>query len=163
MRQLTLVVILTIIIVFSLLVVSFRSVKNALLIIINIPLALSGGLLILFITGSTLSVPSIVGFIALIGIAVQDGIVLINHINGHRKKGVGIKEAVIRGGNNKIRPVLMTTFTTMLGLLPLAIRNVTGSEIQRPLAFVVMFGLLFSTLLTLVVLPSLYVLIERKK
>ena len=163
MRQLTLVVILTIIIVFSLLVVSFRSVKNALLIIINIPLALSGGLLILFITGSTLSVPSIVGFIALIGIAVQDGIVLINHINGHRKKGAGIKEAVIRGGNNKIRPVLMTTFTTMLGLLPLAIRNVTGSEIQRPLAFVVMFGLLFSTLLTLVVLPSLYVLIEKEK
>jgi cobalt-zinc-cadmium resistance protein CzcA len=163
MRQLTLVIILTIIIVFSLLVVSFRSVKNALLIIINIPLALSGGLLILFITGSTLSVPSIVGFIALIGIAVQDGIVLINHINRYRKKGVGIKEAVIRGGNNKIRPVLMTTFTTMLGLLPLAMRNVTGSEIQKPLAFVVMFGLLFSTLLTLVVLPSLYVLIERGK
>lgn len=163
MKQLTLVVILTIIIVFCLLIVSFRSFKNALLIIINIPLALAGGLMILFITGSTLSVPSIVGFIALIGIAVQDGIVLVNHINGNRRKGLDVREAVIQGGNNKIRPVLMTTFTTMLGLLPLAMRNVTGSEIQRPLAFVIMFGLLFSTLLTLIVLPTFYVAMEKIK
>jgi cobalt-zinc-cadmium resistance protein CzcA len=161
MQQLTVVVLLTIVIVFSLLVVSFRSMKNALLIVINIPLALSGGMLILLITGSTLSVPSIVGFIALIGIAVQDGIVLVNHINGYRQKGLSVREAVILGGNNKLRPVLMTTFTTMLGLLPLALRNITGSEIQKPLAFVVMFGLFFSTLLTLIVLPALYVAMEK--
>ena len=161
MQQLTVVVLLTIVIVFSLLVVSFRSMRNALLIVINIPLALSGGMLILLITGSTLSVPSIVGFIALIGIAVQDGIVLVNHINGYRQKGLSVREAVVRGGNNKLRPVLMTTFTTMLGLLPLALRNVTGSEIQKPLAFVVMFGLFFSTLLTLIVLPALYVALEK--
>ena len=163
MRQLTLVVILTVIIVFCLLFVSFRSFKNALLIIINIPLALAGGLMILFITGSTLSVPSIVGFIALIGVAVQDGIVLVNHINSQRKKGMSVRDAVVIAGNNKLRPVLMTTFTTMLGLVPLAVRNVTGSEIQRPLAFVIMFGLLFSTLLTLVVLPALYAWMEREK
>ncbi len=161
MRQLTLVVILTIIIVFCLLIVSFRSIKNALLIIINIPLALAGGLMILFITGSTLSVPSIVGFIALIGIAVQDGIVLVNHINGYRKKGLEVREAVVRAGNNKLRPVLMTTFTTMLGLMPLALRSATGSEMQKPLAFVIMFGLLFSTLLTLLVLPALYTTMEK--
>ena len=161
MRQLALVVVLTIIIVFCLLFVSFKSFKNALLIIINIPLALVGGLFILLVTGSTLSVPSIVGFIALIGVAVQDGIVLVNHINGNRKKGMPVKEAVIKGGNNKLRPVLMTTFTTVLGLLPLALRNVTGSEIQRPLAFVIIFGIMFSTLLTLVVLPALYLALER--
>ena len=162
MRQLTVVVLMTIIIVFCLLTVSFRSIKHALLIIINIPLALAGGVLILVITGSTISVPSLVGFIALIGIAVQDGIVLITHINRNRRQGMDLEEAVVLGGNNKIRPVLMTTFTTMLGLVPLALRNVTGSEIQKPLAFVIMFGLLFSTLITLVVLPTLYVAIERR-
>jgi len=161
MRQLTLVVILTIIIVFCLLMISFRSFKNALLIVINIPLALAGGLMILFITGSTLSVPSIVGFIALIGIAVQDGIVLVNHINGYRKKGLVVREAVVKAGNNKLRPVLMTTFTTMLGLVPLALRSATGSEMQKPLAFVIMFGLLFSTMLTLLVIPALYATMEK--
>jgi len=163
MKQLTIVVILTIIIVFCLLVASFRSFKNALLIIINIPLAMAGGIMILFITGNTFSVPSIVGFIALIGIAVQDGIVLVSHINGYRESGHSILNAVIKGGNTKLRPVLMTTFTTMLGLVPLAMRNVTGSEIQKPLAFVIMFGLLFSTIITLVVLPTLYIMIEKEK
>jgi cobalt-zinc-cadmium resistance protein CzcA len=163
MRQLTLVVILTIIIVFCLLVVSFKSIKQALLIIFNIPLALVGGMLILFITGLTLSVPSIVGFVALIGIAVQDGIVLVNHMNRYRLNGMDLKEAVITAGNTKLRPVLMTTLTTMLGLLPLAVRNVTGSEIQKPLAFVIIFGLFFSTLLTLVVLPALYTVMERNR
>lgn len=161
MRQLTIVVILTVIIVFCLLVVSFRSFKNALLIIINIPLALVGGIIILFITGTTLSVPSIVGFIALIGIAVQDGIVLISHINNYRESRMNVQEAVIKAGNNKLRPVLMTTFTTMLGLIPLALRNVTGSEIQKPLAFVIMFGLLFSTIITLGILPTLYAAVEK--
>lgn len=162
MKQLTIVVILTITIVFCLLGVSFRSVKNALLILINIPLALVGGIIILFITRTTLSVPSLVGFIALIGIAVQDGIVLVSHINGYRAQGMDVHEAVIKAGNNKIRPVLMTTFTTMLGLVPLAVRNVTGSEIQQPLAIVIMFGLLFSTIITLGVLPTLYAYFERK-
>lgn len=168
LKQLTLVVIFTIGIVFFLLIISFRSVKDGLLIIINIPLAIAGGLMILFITNSTLSVPSIVGFIALIGIAVQDGIVLTKHITTYRHTGLSVREAVIKAGNNKLRPVLMTTFTTMLGLVPLAVRNVTGSEIQKPLAFVIIFGLLFSTLLTLLVLPALYTVMntpgeEQKK
>jgi cobalt-zinc-cadmium resistance protein CzcA len=162
MQQLSLIIVLTIILVFCLLVVSFRSIRQALLILFNIPLALTGGIVILSIAGHTLSVPSIVGFIALIGIAVQDGIVLISHINGNRKKGMGLEEAVITAGTNKLRPVLMTTFTTIFGLLPLVLRNVTGSEIQKPLASVVMFGLAFSTLLTLVVLPVLYVSMESR-
>jgi len=161
LRQLTIVIAMTIIIVFSLLVVNFRSAKNAFLIIINIPLALAGGIMILTITGNTLSVPSLVGFIALIGVAVQDGIVLVSHINGFREKGIELREAIVRGANNKLRPVLVTTFTTLLGLLPLAIRNVTGSEIQRPMAIVIMFGLVLSTLITLVVLPTLYAALEK--
>ena len=119
--------------------------------------------MILFVTGNTLSVPSIVGFIALIGIAVQDGIVLVSNINNYRKQGLSVYEAVVKGGNNKLRPVLMTTFTTMLGLLPLVLRNVTGTEIQKPLAFVIMFGLLFSTFITLVVLPTFYAAMEGNK
>ncbi|HDQ00100.1 MAG TPA: efflux RND transporter permease subunit [bacterium] len=162
-RQLTVVIVLTLIIVFLLLTLSFRSFKNALLIIINIPLALAGGIIILFISGNTISVPSIVGFIALIGISVQDGIVLVNHINHNRQSGMNVAEAVAQAGSNKIRPVLMTTFTTMLGLIPLAVRNVTGSEMQKPLALVIMFGLLFSTVITLGVLPALYAMINREK
>jgi len=163
MRQLVLVVFLTIAIVFALLVLSFKSFSNALLILINIPLALAGGMLILFFTGHTLSVPSIVGFIALIGIAVQDGIVLVTHLNNYKKKGMDPVSAAVKAGSNKLRPVLMTTLTTMLGLVPLALRNATGSEIQQPLAIVIMFGLLFSTLLTLLVLPSFYVALERRR
>ena len=161
MRQLTFAVLLTIVIVFSLLVVSFRSMKNALLIIINIPLALVGGMIILAVTKSTLSVPSIVGFIALTGIAVQDGIVLVSHITNYRAKGMSVMDAIVKSGNNKIRPVLMTTFTTMLGLVPLALSSSTGAEIQRPLALVIMFGLFCSTAVTLLVLPTLYLAVER--
>lgn len=163
MRQLALAVIATVIIVFCLLVVSFHSFRNALLILVNIPLALVGGVIILYLTGNTLSVPSIVGFIALTGIAVQDGIVLVSHITGYRREGLSVREAVVEGGMNKIRPVLMTTFTTMFGLFPLALGSATGSEMQKPLAFVIMFGLLFSTAVTLLVVPTLYLAIEKGK
>ncbi|MBN2415983.1 efflux RND transporter permease subunit [bacterium] len=163
MKRLTAVVLATVAIVFLLLVLSFRSFRNGLLVIINIPLALAGGMLILLVSGHTLSVPSLVGFIALIGIAVQDGIVLVTHIEIHRRKNLPLTDAVLEAGRNKLRPVLMTTFTTMLGLVPLALRNVTGSELQKPLAAVIMFGLLFSTMLTLVVLPALYVASERNR
>ncbi|MCK5738558.1 efflux RND transporter permease subunit, partial [bacterium] len=145
-----------------LLVISFKSVRQAVLILINIPLALIGGVIIVYFSGHTLSVPSIVGFIALVGIGVQDGIVLISHINRYRQQGMSPTAAAAQAGETKIRPVLMTTFTTLLGLIPLAFRNGTGSEIQQPLALVIMFGLIFSTLLTLVVLPTLYVTFEKR-
>ncbi|MFC1563235.1 efflux RND transporter permease subunit, partial [candidate division KSB1 bacterium] len=163
MKQLTFVVIITIVIIFFLLFVSFQSFKSALLIIINIPLALVGGVFILLLTDSTLSVPTLIGFITLMGIAVQDGIVLVSHVNNYQKAGYKVKEALIKAGNNKIRPVLMTTFTTLFGLMPLAIRNVTGSEIQGSLAYVIIVGLLFSTVITLVVLPTLYAAIIKDK
>ncbi len=163
MKQLFIVVTLTILIVFVLLYTTFNSLKHALLIMINVPLAVIGGILILFISGIYLSVPGIVGFVALIGVAVQDGIVLVSHINRYKASGIPLREALVRAGNTKIRPVLMTTLTTMLGVLPLVLMNRTGSELQRPLGLVLMAGLSFSTLLTLVVLPTFYSLFERGK
>ncbi len=162
MNQLIIVVILTIIIVFILLYTTFKSVRQAFLIVFNVPHAMVGGILLLFFWGVSLSVPSIVGFIALIGICVQDGIVLINQVRIFRAQGFPLKEALIMAGNTKLRPVLITTFTTILGLLPIIISGGTGSEIQRPLGLVLIAGLVFSTGLTLVVLPTVYSLFEDR-
>ena len=160
MKQLAVVVILTVLIVFILLYTTFNSMKQAFLIVFNIPHAMVGGILMLYFTGMNLSVPSIVGFIALVGICVQDGIVLISHISHYRESGLPVREALIRAGNTKLRPVLITTFTTILGLMPLIIIGGTGSEIQRPLGLVLAAGLVFSTGLTLVVLPTIYSIFE---
>ena len=104
--------------------------------------------------------PSIVGFLALAGICVQDGIVLINQIRINREQGLPLRDALVRAGNTKMRPVLITTFTTILGIMPLIISSGTGSEIQRPLGLVLVAGILFSTFLTLVVLPTIYSVFE---
>ena len=160
MRQLSIVVVLTILIVFILLYTTFNSLKQAFLIVFNVPHAMVGGILLLYFTGYHLSVPSIVGFLALAGICVQDGIVLINQIRMNREQGLPLREALTRAGNTKLRPVLITTFTTILGILPLIGSAGTGSEIQRPLGLVLVAGLIFSTGLTLVVLPTIYSLFE---
>jgi heavy metal efflux system protein len=146
----------TLLIVFFLLYSSFNSFKSTLLIFINIPLALVGGVIALWLTGQNLSVPSSVGFIALFGIALQNGMVLVTYFNQLMSEGMMIDEASIEGAKLRLRPVLMTAITTMLGLLPLLISTGTGSEVQKPLATVVIGGLFTSTILTLIVLPSLY-------
>ena len=130
--------------------------KNVLLVMLNIPLALVGGVLALFLFGGILSIPSSIGFIALFGIALTDGLVLISRFEFLRGTGMTLNEAVIEGSLSKLRPVLMTTITTAFGLLPLIISSGVGSEIQRPLAIVVVGGLVSSTILTLIVLPTLY-------
>jgi cobalt-zinc-cadmium resistance protein CzcA len=140
----------------------FNSFKNVLLILLNIPLALVGGILALGVFGENISIPSSIGFIALFGIALTDGLVLISRFEYLRKQGVGIREAIISGCMTKLRPVLMTTITTAFGLLPLIITTGTGSEIQRPLAIVVIGGLVSSTLLTLIVIPTLYEWVTAK-
>ena len=162
MRQLSVVVTLTILIVFILLYTTFNSLKQAFLIVFNVPHAMVGGVLMLYLTGLHLSVPSIVGFLALSGICVQDGIVLINQIRLYREKSFPLREALVKAGNTKLRPVLITTFTTILGIMPLIISSGTGSEIQRPLGLVLVAGILFSTFLTLVVLPTIYSIFEGK-
>jgi len=139
----------------------FRSVKNVALILLNIPLALVGGVFALGLVRGNVSVPSSIGFIALFGIALTGGLVLISRFEHLRKEGLGLREAVIEGAKSKLRPVLMTTLTTALGLLPLALVTGVGSEIQRPLAIVVIGGLASSTLLTLAVLPTLYLCFSR--
>jgi len=135
---------------------SFNSLKNSVLILLNIPLALVGGVVGLWLTGQNLSVPSSVGFIALFGIALENGMVLLTYFNQLLKEGLSIDEASIKGAKLRLRPVLMTAVTTALGLIPLLIATGTGSEVQRPLATVVVGGLVTSTILTLLVLPALY-------
>jgi len=110
----------------------------------------------LFITGEYLSVPASVGFIALFGIAVQNGLVLVSYINQLRDEGMDTKEAIKQGAIRRLRPVLMTALTTVLGLIPLLLSTGMGSEVQRPLAVVVVFGLISSTFLTLILIPALY-------
>ncbi len=148
--------------VFFMLWMTFNSLRQALIIIVNVPLALVGGVLGLFITGNYLSVPASVGFIALFGIAVQNGMVLVTYFNDLRERGLSVAEAVQKGALLRLRPVLMTALTTILGLMPLLLATGIGSEVQRPLASVVVFGLTTSTLLTLFVIPAVYGWIEGK-
>ena len=155
-QRLAIVVPITIGLIFLLLYSSFNSMQKALLIVLNIPLALVGGLIGLLIAGENLSVPSSVGFIALFGIAVGNGLVLVSHIGKLRLEGMEIMEASIQGACDRLRPVLMTALTTGLGLMPLVLSSGTGSEVQRPLAIVVIGGLISSTFLTLFAIPAFY-------
>jgi cobalt-zinc-cadmium resistance protein CzcA len=156
MSRLQIIVPLTIALIFMLLYTSFNSVRYAGLIILNLPLALIGGIFALWITGEYLSVPASVGFINLFGVAVLNGIVLISYINGLREQGKPLEEAIVDGCLLRLRPILMTAAVALLALLPLAFATGIGSEVQRPLAVVVIGGLVSSTSLTLIVLPALY-------
>jgi cobalt-zinc-cadmium resistance protein CzcA len=154
--HLTLVVPVAIGLILLLLFFTFGSLRHALLILLNIPLALVGGVLVLLASGLYLSVPASVGFIALLGIAIQNGVVLVTHFNQLRERGLPVAEAIRLGAEHRLRPVLMTALLTILGLLPLLLATGPGSEIQRPLALVVTGGVFTSTALTLVLLPVLY-------
>jgi len=142
--------------IFLLLFSTFGSVRQALLVLTNIPLALVGGVLALFITGEYLSVPASVGFIALLGIAVLNGVVMVSYFNQLRARGMPMAEIVVEGAQRRLRPVLMTATIAAFGLVPLLFATGPGSEIQRPLAIVVVGGLVSATLLTLILLPILY-------
>jgi cobalt-zinc-cadmium resistance protein CzcA len=155
-RRLAVVVPVTLLAVLLLLYASFRSWRNALLIVLNIPLALVGGVAALGLTGQNLSVPASVGFIALFGIALGNGMVLVSAINQLRESGLETGEASLEGAALRLRAVLMTAATTALGLVPLLLSTGVGSEVQRPLATVVVGGLLTSTAVTLLFLPAFY-------
>ena len=142
--------------IFALLYMSFNSIRNALLIMLNVPFALIGGIFALAVTGQFLSVPSSVGFIALFGVAVLNGVVMVSYFNRLVRDGMPLDEAVVTGAMLRLRPVLMTATVASLGLIPLLLSTGVGSEVQRPLATVVVGGLVTSTLLTLLVLPALY-------
>ena len=155
-RRLALIVPVTLLLIFILLYTSFNSLKSSVLILLNIPLALVGGIVALWISGQNLSVPASVGFIALFGIALENGMVLVTYLNQLVKEGVPVAEAIVQAASGRLRAVLMTAVTTALGLLPLLLATGTGSEVQRPLATVVIGGLFTSTVLTLLVLPAIY-------
>ena len=156
MHRLLLIVPVTLALIYLLLFLTFGSLRYAGLIMLNLPLALIGGIFGLLITGLYLSVPAAVGFIALFGVAVLNGVVLVSQFNQLRQEGLALEEAVRRGCERRLRPVLMTALVAILGLVPLLFATGPGSEVQRPLAVVVVFGLFTSTLLTLIVLPVLY-------
>jgi cobalt-zinc-cadmium resistance protein CzcA len=156
MATLSVIVPITIAAIYFLLFMLFNSLKLAGLIIMVLPFASIGGVMGLFITGEYLSVPASVGFIALWGIAVLNGVVLISYVRSQREAGVDVPTSVIRGCEQRFRPVLMTATVAMLALVPFLFATGPGSEVQRPLAIVVIGGLITSTLLTLVVLPTLY-------
>ena len=142
--------------IFLLLFSTFGSVRQATLVLSNIPLAIIGGVFALWISGEYLSVPASVGFIALLGLAVLNGVGMLSYFNQLRDTGMAMAEIVRIGSIRRLRPVLMTAISTALGLLPLLVASGPGSEIQRPLAIVVIGGLVSSTFLTLILLPMLY-------
>jgi cobalt-zinc-cadmium resistance protein CzcA len=156
MQRLSVIVPTAFLLIYLMLYLSLGTARSATLIFINVPLALIGGVIGLMVAREYLSVPASVGFIALFGIAVQNGLVLVTCINQLREKGIETSEAVIQGAMLRMRPVLMTALTTVLGLVPLLLSRGIGSEVQRPLAVVVVFGMVSSTLLTLFLIPALY-------
>ena len=149
-------------IMFLLLYGAFGDFKQALVLMSIVPLALFGGMLALNIRGMSLNVSSAVGFIALFGVAIQNGVIMISHINDLRKKGYDLKLAVIKGAKDRFRPVLMTATVAVIGLFPASLATGIGSDVQRPLATVIVYGLMFSTILTLFVLPAIYFMAERR-
>lgn len=163
MNHLLLVVPLSLFIILGLLYLNFGHIRYALLILVNLPFALSGGVFFLWMRDMYLSVSASIGFVALFGVAVLNGIVLVDHINQLRREGMDLKKSVVDGAADRLRPVLMTALVASLGFIPMAFNTGPGSEVQRPLATVVIGGLVTATLLTLFVLPTLYQWMERKR
>jgi heavy metal efflux system protein len=163
LARLSVIVPVTIGFIFVLLYTAFHSVRRAVLILANVPFATIGGLVALFVSGQYLSVPSAIGFIAVFGVAMLNGIVLVSFLDEQRQSGLGVRDAVLRGTALRLRPVLMTASVAILGLVPMLLTQGVGAETQRPLATVVVGGLITSTLLTLVLLPVLYDWMERRR
>jgi cobalt-zinc-cadmium resistance protein CzcA len=160
--RLALVVPLSIVIIFLLLFVTFGRIRQAALVILNVPFALVGGIAALWLRDINLNLSAAVGFIALFGVAVLNGVVLVAAVNRLRDDGSDLRSAVLAGASTRLRPVLMTALVASFGFIPMAISQGAGAEIQRPLATVVIGGVITSTLLTLIVLPTLYERLEQR-
>jgi cobalt-zinc-cadmium resistance protein CzcA len=163
MAKLLIILPVSILIIFSLLFLTFKSFRLALLVIFNLPFALIGGVIALYISGLYLSVPASVGFIVLFGVAVLNGVVIVSYISQLRQDGMELKEAIIKGSSDRLRPVLMTASIAIFSLIPMLYATGPGSEIQRPLATVVVGGLFTSTFLTLVLIPTIYSWFEKRE
>lgn len=159
-RRLAVVIPFALFLMFMLLFGAFGRFRQAGLLIALLPMALFGGLLALVVRGMTFNISSAVGFIALFGLTIQNGVIMISHINDLRKGGMPLRDAVVSGASHRLRPVLMTATVAVLGLLPASMATGIGSDVQRPLATVIVYGLLFSTVITLMILPTLYYKLE---
>jgi cobalt-zinc-cadmium resistance protein CzcA len=162
MKRLAVIVPVSVFLIFVLLFDAFKSVRSALLILMNVPFALIGGIVALLVTGIPLSVSAAIGFIALFGQAVLNGVVMVSYFNQLQEEGASAFDAVKRGALVRLRTVLMTALLAMLGLLPMALSTAIGSETQKPLAIVVIGGLISATVLTLVVLPVFYLIVHGR-
>lgn len=163
-RTLALTSIGAVLLIFFLLYTEFKSVQQSLVILLNMPLAMIGGVLILWLTGSEMNIPAIIGFISLMGISTRNGMLLISHYNTLQLQGESLHQRVVHGSVRRMNPILMTALTSALALVPLALRGSSpGNEIQAPMATVILGGLLSSTLLNIFVVPVIYNLLNRKK
>jgi cobalt-zinc-cadmium resistance protein CzcA len=160
--RLAIVVPTALILILALIFFAFGSLRQTFLVATGIPLALTGGILALDLRGMPFSITAAVGFIALSGVAVLNGLVLVNYFNELREEGLSLREAVLQGVATRLRPVMMTALVAALGFVPMALAHGPGAEVQRPLATVVIGGIVSSTLLTLLLLPMLYEWIERR-
>ncbi|MEG1684417.1 MAG: CusA/CzcA family heavy metal efflux RND transporter [Bacteroides sp.] len=161
--RLAIVIPLTLAVMLLLLIIATGKFRQGATLMSVVPLALFGGMLALNLRGMTLNVSSAVGFIALFGVAIQNGVIMISHINNLRKReGADLKVSVIEGTKHRFRPILMTASVAVLGLLPASLSTGIGSDVQRPLATVIVYGLLFATVITLYILPALYYMVERR-
>lgn len=151
-------------IIFMLLYQEFKTVKHSLIILINMPLAMIGGILILRFTSGELNIPAIIGFISLLGITTRNGMLLISHYNALKKDGIELMERIIKGSSDRLNPIIMTALTSALALIPLALRgSEPGNEIQSPMAIVILGGLLSSTILNIFVVPAIYYITSKKE
>jgi cobalt-zinc-cadmium resistance protein CzcA len=162
-RRLGLIVPLVLLLIAGLLYASFGTVRHALLVMLNVPFAVVGGIGALWLRGLTLNLSASVGFIALFGVAVLNGVVLVSYMNQLRAAGKALGDAVHEGAGIRLRPVLMTALVAGVGFIPMAVSTSAGAEVQRPLATVVIGGLVSSTLLTLLVLPTVYAWVEERR
>ncbi|RUM30730.1 MAG: AcrB/AcrD/AcrF family protein [Aquifex sp.] len=162
MKKLSIAVPVSIFLIFILLYLNFNSIRDALIVMLNVPFAVIGGIIALYFSGFNLSVPSAIGFIAIFGIATLNGVVLVSYIRIMLEEGLEIREAVKRASLLRLRPILITATTTFIGLLPLLIITDIGSEVQKPLATVVVGGIITSTILTLLIIPTVYEMVYRR-
>jgi cobalt-zinc-cadmium resistance protein CzcA len=162
MRRLMVIVPISIAVIFTLLYLAFRAALPAIVVLLDVPFATVGGVFALYLTHTVLSVSAAVGFITLFGVAVMDGVLLVTYIiQAHKTHGHDAKDAIMTAVSRRLRPVLMTALLASLGLLPAAMSHAIGSDTQRPFAIVIIGGLVSSTLLTLLILPTLYELVDR--
>lgn len=163
-RILLLTSIFSIAVIYLLLYNEFKSAKQSFLILVNLPLALIGGILTLFFTGNDLSIPAIIGFISLFGIATRNGMLLVSRFNDLQQQGMSVIDSVIHGSTDRLAPILMTAFTSALALIPLAMGgSLPGNEIQSPMAQVLLGGLITSTLLNAFIVPIVYTMMGKKE